>query len=61
MYILVFQKICLIASPYNDRLSDIILEHKLEVSIFDEKLESQENEDITEKNALKYLYYDYKR
>ena len=39
----------LIASPYNDRLSDIILEHKLEVSIFDEKLESQGNEDITEK------------
>lgn len=51
----------LIASPYNDSLSDIILEHKLEISIFDEKLEKQEKEDVTEKNALKYLYYDYKK
>ncbi len=49
------------ASPYNDNIMDVILEHKLEVSIFDEKLEKQENEDISEDNALKYLYYDYER
>ena len=49
------------ASPYNDNIMDVILEHKLEVSILDEKLDKQENEDITKDNALKYLYYDYKR
>lgn len=49
------------SSPYNDIISDIISEHKLEVSIFDEKLELQDKEDIGETNALKYLYYDYKR
>jgi len=48
-------------SPFNDCISDALSEHKLEVSIFDEKLELQSNEPIDENNALKYLYYDYKR
>ena len=44
-------------SPYNDTVLDIITEHKLEVSIFDEMLEKQKNENINETNAKKLLYY----
>lgn len=49
------------ASPYNDNISDVISDHKLEVSVLDEMLEKQDNEDIDKSNALKYLYYDYKQ
>lgn len=48
------------ASPYNDTVSDVISEHKIEVSILDEMLDKQENEKICESNARKYLYYDYR-
>lgn len=48
-------------SPYNDNISSIISDHKVEVSILDDILKKQENEDITEDNALKFLYYDYKQ
>ena len=48
------------ASPYNDTVSDVISEHKIEVSIFDEMLEKQEKEAICESNAKKYLYYNYR-
>lgn len=48
------------ASPYNDTVSDVISEHRIEVSIFDEMLEKQEKETICESNAKKYLYYNYR-
>ena len=48
------------ASPYNDTVSNVITEHKIEVSIFDEMLEKQEKETICESNAKKYLYYNFR-
>ncbi len=48
------------SSPYNDTVSNVISEHKIEVSIFDEMLENQKNEAICESNAKKYLYYNYR-
>ena len=47
-------------SPYNDTITSIISEHRIEVSIFDEILENQEKEIICEDNARKYLYYNYR-
>lgn len=47
-------------SPYRDGIREALSEHKFEVSIFDEKLEKQSKEDISEENGLKYLYYDFK-
>ena len=44
-------------SPYNDSIHDAIVEHKLSTLIMDERLENQENSDITAGNALQYLYY----
>ena len=48
-------------SPYNDSIHDAIIDHKLSVSIMDEKLENRKNEEINAENALKYLYYDFER
>ncbi len=48
-------------SPYNDSIHDAITNHKLAVLIMDEKLQNQENEDITSDNALQYLYYDFEK
>ncbi|MBQ7004359.1 MAG: hypothetical protein IJN57_10430 [Oscillospiraceae bacterium] len=48
-------------SPYNDSIHDILIDHKLAVSIMDEKLKNQENEDLNAENAYRYLYYDFQR
>lgn len=46
-------------SPYNDSIHDAIVEHKLSTLIMDERLDNQENCDITADNALQYLYYNF--
>ncbi|HIR16276.1 MAG TPA: hypothetical protein IAC88_06790, partial [Candidatus Onthosoma merdavium] len=48
-------------SPYNDSIHDALVTHKLAVQIMDEILENKSNEDITDENALKYLYYDFEK
>ena len=48
-------------SPYNDCIMDVLTEQKLEVSIFDERLNNQPKEIISAENAKRYLYYDYKK
>lgn len=48
-------------SPYNDSISVALSGHKLAISIMDEMLETQINVDINEKNAWRYLYYDFER
>ena len=48
-------------SPYNDSISVALAGHKLAISIMDEMLENQINVDINEKNAWRYLYYDFER
>lgn len=48
-------------SPYRDSMQNIIISHKLAVSIMDEKLDQQEKISIDRNNALKLLYYDFER
>lgn len=48
-------------SPYNDSIHDALIGHKLAVQIMDEILENKDNEDITDENALKFLYYDFEK
>lgn len=48
-------------SPYNDSIHSALIGKKLNVQIMDDMMENKDNEDITDKNALKYLYYDFER
>lgn len=48
-------------SPFNDEIHDATVSRKLKCLIMDEKLDTQENEKITSKNALRYLYYDFEQ
>lgn len=48
-------------SPYNDSIKDALIGHKLAVEIMDEIISKHENEEITQENALQYLYYDFEK
>lgn len=48
-------------SPYDDSITSVLSEHRIEVSIFDEIMKDQPKEEINENNAKKYLYYDYRK
>lgn len=48
-------------SPYRDAMKDVVISHKLAVSILDEQLVNQENKEIDCEDALKYLYYDFEQ
>ena len=49
------------SSPFNDSIYDALAGHKLSTMIMDERLASQENESVFEKNALRYLYYNFEK
>ena len=59
MFLKVFSMMSL--SPNRDSMQNIIISHKLAVSIMYEKLEQQGKISIDESNALKFLYYDFER
>lgn len=49
------------SSPFNDSINEAMAGHKLSTLIMDERVKNQENENICEENALRYLYYNFEK